>query len=328
MHGTKTGLINDPVGIKILYLGAFGKHCSDNYRVKGFWQAGLDVKVIDFRDVFRISGDVGLKNYVLHELYSYDPDIVYVNKGEKFSPDILRQLNGVETKARWFLFYGDQRNDVPDFLKRQMKYYDAILVNSDDEDYKKQLMKYGAKKVLYHHTATDLEVFRKRNDIHERYDLVFFGGNYIQFPNSEFRRDLIRTLSKKYKIKVYGFNWGELSEHPVYGEDYSLAASEAKITIGVNAFNDINMYWSNRTWNSMACGFHLTHYSKGMENVFENGKHLVWFKTIGEAIELIDYYLAHIVKIRQIYNYGRELLVNHSYKARAIELIKIYGEIK
>ena len=50
------------------------------------------------------------------------------------------------------------------------------------------------------------------------------------------------------------------------------------------------MYCSwRRIFNTLACqGFLLIRYFKGLETVFKNKHHLVWFKTLEEAIDLID----------------------------------------
>src|SRR5262249_30519406 len=55
----------------------------------------------------------------------------------------------------------------------------------------------------------------------------------------------------------------------------------------------VALYFSNRTFLTLACGgFHLTHYVPELERMFTNRRHLVWFHSDDECLDLIRYYLA------------------------------------
>jgi len=114
--------------------------------------------------------------------------------------------------------------------------------------------------------------------------------------------------------------------HPFVDEkEFAEACSAAKITLGINAVNNVKMYASwRRTFNSMASGaFHLTHYVPGLEEAFENRKHLVWFNSVPEAIELIEYYLAHDEERERVAEGGRqEVLAHHTWDIRIAEMIE------
>ena len=50
----------------------------------------------------------------------------------------------------------------------------------------------------------------------------------------------------------------------------------------------VERYFSNRTFLTLAAGgFHLTHYVPGLETMFENHRHLVWYRSDEECLELI-----------------------------------------
>ena len=119
---------------------------------------------------------------------------------------------------------------------------------------------------------------------------------------------------------------------PVFNEKkLAKVYSASKITLGVNGVNNVRMYagW-RRTIECMACGaFHLTHYVPGLEEMFENKKHLVWFHSVPEAIELIKYYLTHDEERERIAEAGRqEIVANHNWDIRIAELMKIYEQSK
>lgn len=58
----------------------------------------------------------------------------------------------------------------------------------------------------------------------------------------------------------------------------------------------------------------MTKYFSGLEEVFENKKHLVWFNNIGEAVRLMKYYLKHSNERENITWQGRkEVIENHTW---------------
>jgi spore maturation protein CgeB len=317
--------------MKILYLGTFQKHCSDLYRLKGFFEIGLDIYALDFRKIFSKYGSEGLRNSVVHTIYFYQPDLIFVNKGEKFSVEDLEEIQRLFSGIPWMLFYGDQRTTFPKFLRENLTQYDLFLVNSDDENYKRTIKKYCSNRIVYYHSATDLEIYKKDFSVEEIFDVAFFGGNYRDsFPNSKFRQMVIKKLKrdKNFNLMTYGTNWG-FGSHPVYGEDYAYNASKAKVILGINSFDKINLYSSNRLWNSMACGFHITHYFKGLEKLFKNHVHLVWFYKYSELKSILEYYLDHPTERKKIYKAGRaELEKKHTYQVRAEQVVKLYKELK
>ena len=313
--------------MKILYIGTYAKHCSDKYRLKGFKEAGNEVVTFDYRLVNNNEGTEALKTYIIHYLYSFNPDIVFVNKGEVIRQEIIEECKNFFPSV-WVLFYGDVRDDIAPHLRRVARCYDAILVNSNDRKYNKKFRDIGAKKVMYHHTATDLDEFYKM-DVPEVYDIGFFGGNYKNiFPDSGLRRDIVNKLNKSFKMLVLGHNW-EMGQRPVFGEELVRAMSSCKIILGINAFNDINLYTSNRTWNSMACGTYFTYYFKGIDQMFSNGNELVWFNEYDGLEYWIRSYLDNPNNRRRVYENGRLLIgQKQTYKHRSHELEKIYKELK
>ena len=78
----------------------------------------------------------------------------------------------------------------------------------------------------------------------------------------------------------------------------------------------------------MACGFHMTQYFDGIETMFENHKHLVWFKSYLELVRWVEYYLNQPNERKRIYLEGRKLLEKkHTYKVRAEEIISHWRNI-
>ena len=76
-------------------------------------------------------------------------------------------------------------------------------------------------------------------------------------------------------------------------------------------------------------GIILRSYGKSWEEVFENGKHLVWFESISEAIELIECYLAHDDEREQIAQTGRqEVISHHTWDHRIAQMFEYMKEVQ
>jgi hypothetical protein len=315
-----------------MYLGAFGKHCSDSYRLKGIKESGMYNLVcwLDYRELHKQHGDNFV--YKINEMIGdNEPDVLLINKGELITGDHIKYWKENFENLVVAYWYGDMRDGISEYVLDKISGIDLFLTNCDEDWYVDEISKLGIDKhrIFFSHTATDCDTFKQQN-VEKQYDIIFFGGNYKnKFDHSEIRTNYIQRLinSGKYSIKIFGLNWNTLgaAERPVYGDTFSKQASKAKIILGFSSYLDRNHYTSNRIWNSMACGFHLTHYFKGIEDYFENGKDLVWFDTYEEMDKQIDYYLKNKKERNEIFLKGRENICNnHTYKNRAIEMYKIF----
>lgn len=84
-------------------------------------------------------------------------------------------------------------------------------------------------------------------------------------------------------------------------------------------------YTSNRLYNILASGgFCLTLKYPCIEEQFENHKHLVWFETAEEAVDLIRYYKDNPAKMQEIRDNGHaEYLRNHSAERRIEQMVAL-----
>lgn len=139
------------------------------------------------------------------------------------------------------------------------------------------------------------------------WDVVFIGGiNGNRFHKN--RHPLLTEIGKKYKTRAI-FNEGHTKDTKwIYNQTpFSLAISP-----------QVEGYTSNRLYNILASkGFCLTLYYPGIEEQFENHKHLVWFKDADEAVKWITYYKKHKEKYEQIREEGHQLyLQKHTPEQR------------
>lgn len=326
--------MTDP--LRVFYIGTFlQSHVSDHLRSRGFRQAGCEVIDYDFRSRAKKLGGERMGVEVLQKVGSWKPHILLINKGERLSPEIVRSMRQAWPRMLIALFFGDQRGMAVRDIARLGAVCDILLLSNADPVQFECYRRLGVPRVMTWHTASDPRVYRPvKQDPGWECDVAFMGANYAHFPDSRNRAQLINLVAKSgVRLRVYGSGWG--AGVPCYGKvgekDFAAAVAGAKIVLGINAYNDVHQYTSNRTWNVLSCGtaVYLTYRFKGMGDLFEEGKHLVSVKKVEHAPATIRALIdpKQDQKRARIAKAGRELvLARHTYRHRAEELLSTYRE--
>jgi hypothetical protein len=257
----------------------------------------------------------------------YRPKVMLGIKMERIYPDTIKAIKQQDVfSVLWQVdCFGEE---VPQDLKLLLKEVDLFFTTA-----KGMVLKYaalGQTPVYWMHEGVYLPAFPlKRLAPYWRRTYtsqVAFIGNIFQPPVSDknlaLRRfKLLKSISQKYRLKIWGSQgdtlarkkWGA-SDYPViawpaYHEEMVKICQAAKIVLGINTVNTVELYFSNRTFLTLAGGgFHLTHYVPGLEEMFRNHRHLVWFKSDRECLDLIDYYLKRPRLRKRIAGNGQRLV--------------------
>ncbi len=162
-------------------------------------------------------------------------------------------------------------------------------------------------------------------------DLVYIGGPGSMGSRPEF----LAWLSERHDLEIFGRreSWlpylrrfpqlrlvGEVRPHA-----YAEVCARSRIVIGLNQTHESRLYFSNRVFLTLACrGFHLTRHVPGIDDVFEDGRHLAWFETRDNCLERIDEFLGDDDRREEIAAAGYELVVSkHRYHDRVREILDI-----
>ncbi len=145
------------------------------------------------------------------------------------------------------------------------------------------------------------------------------------------RLRLLARLAERFGLKIWGpqgdpetrARWGErcpIVPWPAYHEELVKICRASEVVLGINTVNSIDRYFSNRTYLTLASGgFHLTHYVPGLEHMFTNHEHLVWYRSDDECEELAAHYLARPDERRRIARDGREWVRARYGMERSVE---------
>ncbi len=196
-----------------------------------------------------------------------------------------------------------------------------ILWIKDDFDYifssQKNFLEVFKPKSVYwlpYGCATEVH---KKFDLPKIYDVVFVGNtNPKVYPE---RVRLLKLIGEKFNLKVFSGR---------YGEEMSKIYSQAKIVFNKSAGGEINM----RVFETLATGsLLLTDRLKpeaGLEEIFQDKKHLVLYEDEIDLLEKIDYYLTHESEREEIALAGyKEVLAKHTYEQRVKEMLRIVKSV-
>jgi len=247
----------------------------------------------------------------------------------------LATCKRIAPKCKFFYGNGNQattiRSGEPDFNVMAFKdVIDVVLDNTRDKRIHKCYTKHGFNVDTLHTFGFDPSKFPTSFDVKPKYD-AYFGGSYTghtRFPNSGFRHDLLARIDKEFNLLVSGRGKWPMKNVERYrnAEDYPKMFSRAKVAIGCY-HDDIERYYTKRTIYALASGRpYLVRYIPGMEKDFDQGKHLVMYQDVTDAVRLLGQLLEYPKRAKEIGMAGRQIAVdNHSWDARLMDMAGVLG---
>ncbi len=263
---------------------------------------------------------------VKEDIIKYKPDIVLLmpNNVTSFNKDELNKLRNV---YKFFLAArdGDACSYDSERIEKNLQIAGSVdYFISVDGEFVELAESKGYSNVEYIPSFVNEHLVPNKTDI-KIYDILFTGVGWVgeQMDNGETmykrRRSFIRKVNEIYgnKFKVFGHAWDDLYlanwTNEFISEDYvHTYAGKTKIVI---AFDGpyAKGFTSVRVFRALMSGaFVLIRYFPGIENIFENHKHLVWFHGDEEGLSAIDYYLNNDAERKQIAKNGRNYLLEKS----------------
>ncbi|MCG9479558.1 MAG: methyltransferase domain-containing protein [Actinomycetia bacterium] len=302
-------------GRKVFYIDYFSPDNSNFYWLKAFRKFR---KTITF-DIIR--EDMAFLN---KKIMNFKPNHVHLGGSVKdnmisseFLSDLKKKLNCTIS-----VFYGDA---IYSSYHCELAKVSNYIYISNKTHIKVNKGK-GFNNFKYMPCPTEPDVF-KHYKSRKAYDVLFIGNN-----NQVLRLPLLKKLSRLFNVKVIGSAWentGINFGNPVYGKGFSKYCSKAKINIGIldPKHTKLEAYFSNRLINTLATGsFYIQRYTPGLEKVFTNRKHLVWYTRENELIDLIKFYLVNGEERNKIAIKGqKEVYKKYTYE-KSVKKILIDSE--
>lgn len=159
--------------------------------------------------------------------------------------------------------------------------------------------------------AVEPLAYDKREFASKDYDICFVGN-----VNSQNRIEFLDRMFGEFPNFFFGqrrFN------------DASEKFGKSKICLNISMTDDINM----RTFEIMGSGsFCLTNKIPHIEELFEDGKHLVLYSSLDEAVDKTKYYLSHDSEREKIAQAGyEEVMAKHTIDHRVDRILEVAKDL-
>jgi hypothetical protein len=267
------------------------------------------------RWVGRLLG-TGLSNrLLLARARAFRPDVVLVYTFD-CDPDMLETLR--REGARTATFFDDCPHELNERILAMGRASDIYFINN-----RGQIPLYASKGVhaSFATGGTDPIDHIVVPPVPEFESDVAFVGSADERGG---RVALMKLLASRFDTKVYGWGWSRFGLEPireeVFPEQYRQICASAKVVIGCDLRDDVELYFSNRTWLTLGCGgFLVTRYVPKLEELLRDGEHLAWYRTIEEAPAVVARWLKDEDGRRRVAEQGRAHAHAHHSYAKMLE---------
>jgi hypothetical protein len=276
-------------------------------------RAGHAVLWVNERKRRRLLGKTAARSWVVRSVARFRPDFVLIH-----GSDVGRAtLEALAARHRTVLFTPDcWPSPLGGEALERARRVELLLTVAKGQI--PEFLAAGVRRAAYLAEACDPSVHFPVERVDETWvsDVAFVGKQNPDSPRYARRSQLVRAVHQRFETKVYGEGWESLGIRPQRGEvgtaGYRKVCRGARIVLGRDWNAGCECYFSNRTWFTLGCGgFLLTNYVPRLEDIFENHRELVWYRSDQECFELIDHYLAHPEERRRIVEAGRAFALAH-----------------
>lgn len=278
----------------------------------------------------------------------FRPDYLLFGIHFGLSREELEGLKKLSPDTRIVMHYTDQRNNLSKHVRQYRGLLDLILVtNKDGADFSRYRA-FGFDCVKTFYDGVDVKVYRPK-PVKPEFE-VYFGGNDFyelemelrrqnqqtfmldKFTGAHFRHAFLEQVALRHRLVIHG-QWGwDKSKFLVRPMLFCPREVDGMLEgkLIVSTFNlRLRGLITRKLLRSLASGrMVITEFCDGMEEHFENRRHLAWFHSMDEGLDLIRYYLDHEREREAIGLAGRKLIgQRHTFHDRLVDFIKIVREV-
>jgi spore maturation protein CgeB len=278
-----------------------------------------------------------LNKRILRHIKSFNPDIVFIVKGNSIYPWTLKYIKYKYPNIKLVSFSNDNMciwNNKSIYYHFGINFYD-LVVSINISSYRK-LEKFYYGRVLYIDKSYS-EVHHKFIPVENKdYDCLFIGSYEKE------RFEIMKYLAENgVKVDIFGNMWNKAKTSDVsknltihfkelVGDNYNHTLANAKVVLGF--LRKVNLdTQTSRTFEIPACGgFMIMEYTKNQDRLFTEDKEMVYFRTKEELLHKAGYYIQHQSEAKTIVKNARLRCEtdHYEYSYRIDEILKHCGLFK
>lgn len=254
---------------------------------RGLEAAGHSVLAINKHRTERLLGAKLGRMLTLTRVRRFKPELVLTFTFDQ-DPDTIELLR--REGARTATFFDDCPKTLDERIIRMGRASDVFFINNRGQV--PLYAEHGIRAAFATGGTDPIDHVRVPPDERFAADVSFIG----KCDERGGRVALVKELARRFKVRVYGQGWEKAGLEPtredVFPEQYRAICASSKVMLGIDLRDDVELYFSNRTWITLGCGgFLCTRYVPKLEEILQDGVHLANYRTIDEAPAIIERYL-------------------------------------
>lgn len=296
---------------KMILVGDFsGGALRNEVYIKRTLEKSFGQKVIpfDFRAHMKNTTPLTATYELLNNIVHYEPDYVLICGGHKIVPGVLSYISLLSPKTKVMNWYVDNRHRPEHWFVNLSSVCNTSFWSTGDPIMLSQVFSQTQKPCQFLPITPDDKTF-KPMETEKTIDVLFVGT-----PHSKPRVELLKYLVKnEVKIRIHGDgDWPkELKSYVkpgIFDKDFVKVLNQAKIVLNINIINDVPLYFSDRYFQPMTVKtVGLNMYVPKLEEMFEDGKHMVFYKDKEDCLEKINELLKDDAKRKTVSEEGYKL---------------------
>ena len=308
--------------LRVVVIGAGRKHKNEAAIARAVRSLGHSCRLVNAVTWTQNLGRLATP-WLTRQVDSFEPDTLILGRHAMLlGEDRLKKL--IRGRYSTFWYFDLRVPPIQDVLTLG-RMVDAMFVT-----YLPTLETYrslGVSNVMYLPQGMDPELDRPAQSTPRRYrcEVAFIGGN------SPHRNTVLRTIAGAYDLQIRGPGWRKappglpIAGGPIYGKAYAQAVGAAAVSLGAHSLPEMAFQTasaSNRMWKVMGCGgFYLGEWVDGIEAFGEEGIHCAWYRSLGDGIDKVRYYLDRPEERKRIAETGRRHALEHHTYAHRVRLL-------
>lgn len=268
----------------------------------GLLRNGYFVSDFSYRDIAKVNRIFGLKKIGINKMLksllmtieNLQPDVILLGHSELIDGKFLYNLKSKYPKIKIAMWWVDWLKNLSS-IKTKINYLDVLFTTTGIIDFNVKDIQNKNLKICYLPNMCDnsIEIYKSFEE--KSYDRDIFFAGRLDKEREEFVTNLKQSL-KNVKFDIFG----NTKRNILLGNKFLQTISKSKISLNLSRDHTTSLYTSDRLIQLLGNGSLVISKRIPDFEILFNDEEIIFFDTLNECKELINYYLKNDEKRKEI----------------------------